>query len=99
MAEHTNGANGHANGKVSYAERHNLADHFIGGNRLDNAPASKVKDFVAQNDGHTVITNVSPSVYNLRPSPALPFCTPALGLDPASRAVQPNHEWAVNEPS
>lgn len=57
----TNGTNGrpHANGKASYAERHSIADHFIGGNRLENAPASKVTDFVAQNDGHTVITNVS----------------------------------------
>jgi len=59
MAE-TNGTNGrpHSNGKVSYAEKHKLADHFIGGNRVEDAPASKVKDFVAQNDGHTVITNV-----------------------------------------
>ncbi|KAJ6786484.1 hypothetical protein PWT90_10419 [Aphanocladium album] len=52
--EATNGSNGHA----SYAEKHSIAPHFIGGNRLDNAPASKVKDFVAQHDGHTVITNV-----------------------------------------
>ncbi|KAG4025341.1 hypothetical protein MFRU_060g00170 [Monilinia fructicola] len=42
----------------SYAARHNIADHFIGGNKLENAPASKVKDFVAASDGHTVITNV-----------------------------------------
>ncbi|GAB1319942.1 acetyl-coenzyme-A carboxylase [Madurella fahalii] len=48
----------HANGKASYAEKHNLASHFIGGNRLENAPPSKVKDFVASHDGHTVITNV-----------------------------------------
>ncbi|POR31389.1 Acetyl-CoA carboxylase [Tolypocladium paradoxum] len=41
------------NGNASYAERHKIADHFIGGNKLANAPASKVKDFVAQNDGHT----------------------------------------------
>lgn len=59
MAETTNGSTPHANGKVSYAEQHNIADHFIGGNRLENAPPSKVKDFVSQNDGHTVITNVS----------------------------------------
>lgn len=56
------GANGrsvpYVNGKTSYAEKHNIADHFIGGNRLANAPPSKVKEFVAQNDGHTVITNV-----------------------------------------
>lgn len=48
-----------ANGKASYAEQHNLASHFIGGNRLENAPPSKVKDFVSIHDGHTVITNVS----------------------------------------
>lgn len=58
----SNGANGRlvpaVNGKASYAEKHNIADHFIGGNRLENAPPSKVKDFVAQSDGHTVITNV-----------------------------------------
>lgn len=69
MAEITsNGANGasrknslappHANGKATYAEMHHIADHFIGGNRLENAPESKVKAFVADNDGHTVITNV-----------------------------------------
>jgi len=49
----------HTNGKMTYAEKHKIADHFIGGNKLDNAPESKVKDFVAQHDGHTVITNVS----------------------------------------
>ncbi|GKT52837.1 acetyl-CoA carboxylase [Colletotrichum tofieldiae] len=48
----------HVNGKATYAEKHQIADHFIGGNKLSNAPASKVKDFVAQQDGHTVITNV-----------------------------------------
>lgn len=58
-ANSSNGANGHANGGASYAEKHGIAPHFIGGNRLENAPASKVKDFVAQHDGHTVITNVS----------------------------------------
>lgn len=47
------------NGKASYAELNKVADHFIGGNKLENAPDSKVKDFVAENDGHTVITNVS----------------------------------------
>jgi len=47
-----------SNGKQSYAEKHKIADHFIGGNRLQNAPPSKVKDFVASHDGHTVITNV-----------------------------------------
>lgn len=70
MPDITNGANGHAahtNGKASYAEKHNIADHFIGGNRVDKAPASLVKDFVLENDGHTVITNVSfPSPFPLR---------------------------------
>lgn len=47
-----------ANGKLTYAEKQNIPEHFIGGNRLENAPASKVKDFVASHDGHTVITNV-----------------------------------------
>jgi hypothetical protein len=42
-----------------YAPRHKLADHFIGGNRLGNAVAGPVKDFVISHDGHTVITNVS----------------------------------------
>lgn len=65
MTEITTPANGvarnpaNANGKASYADKHKLADHFIGGNRLENAAPSKVKDFVAEHDGHTVITNVS----------------------------------------
>lgn len=46
------------NGSTSYAAKHKLADHFIGGNKLENAPSSKVKDFVASHDGHTVITKV-----------------------------------------
>ncbi|KAI0016324.1 acetyl-CoA carboxylase [Xylariomycetidae sp. FL0641] len=66
MATETNGhapTNGeqaapYTNGKASYAEKNKVADHFIGGNRLENAPPSKVKDFVAAHDGHTVITNV-----------------------------------------
>ncbi|ROT38258.1 acetyl-CoA carboxylase [Sodiomyces alkalinus F11] len=64
MAQTRGQANGtshvvpHMNGKASYAEKHKIADHFIGGNNLANAPASKVKDFVAAHDGHTVITNV-----------------------------------------
>lgn len=49
----------HPKGSSSYAARFNLADHFIGGNRLEAAPPSAVKDFVADNDGHTVITSVS----------------------------------------
>ncbi|KFY43598.1 hypothetical protein V494_01898 [Pseudogymnoascus sp. VKM F-4513 (FW-928)] len=61
-----NGVKGHTNGTVplvngstpSYASRHKLADHFIGGNKLENAAPGAVKDFVAACDGHTVITNV-----------------------------------------
>ena len=44
----------------SYAAKFNLAPHFIGGNHLDVAPAGSVKDFVANNDGHTVISSVCP---------------------------------------
>lgn len=47
------------NGSTSYAAKHKLADHFIGGNKLQNAAPGPVKDFVASHDGHTVITNVS----------------------------------------
>ena len=42
----------------SYSAKYQLADHFIGGNRLDAAPAGVVKDFVLNHDGHTVISNV-----------------------------------------
>lgn len=45
--------------KQTFAELHQIADHFIGGNRVENAKDSKVKDFVIANSGHTVITNVS----------------------------------------
>ncbi|KAN0082290.1 Acetyl-CoA carboxylase, central region domain containing protein [Elaphomyces granulatus] len=47
--------NGHGS---SYAAKHNLPSHFIGGNHLTVAPPSKVKDFVASHDGHSVITSV-----------------------------------------
>ena len=47
--------NGHPS---SFAAKANLPSHFIGGNELANAPPSKVKDFVAAHDGHTVITSV-----------------------------------------
>lgn len=43
----------------SYAAKHNLASHFIGGNDISVAPPSKVKEFVQAHGGHTVITNVS----------------------------------------
>ena len=46
----------------SYASRHNLHPHFIGGNNVGAAAPSKVKDFVANNDGHTVITSVRRSL-------------------------------------
>ncbi|EXJ63866.1 acetyl-CoA carboxylase [Cladophialophora yegresii CBS 114405] len=42
----------------SWQAKHNVADHFIGSNKLENAPPSKVKDFVQSHDGHTVITSV-----------------------------------------
>ncbi len=63
MADAVGGApkvNGHANGHPSsYSAKFDLQPHFIGGNELSKAPPSKVKDFVAAHDGHTVITNVS----------------------------------------
>lgn len=43
---------------VSRAAKYNLASHFIGGNHLDAAAPSSVKDFVAQHEGHSVITSV-----------------------------------------
>lgn len=63
MAAQANGqANGHSNGlPSSLAAKHNLAEHFIGGNRLDMAPESAVKDFVTRHGGHTVITDVRAS--------------------------------------
>ncbi|KAL2838455.1 acetyl-CoA carboxylase [Aspergillus pseudoustus] len=53
----TNGTstNGHGG---SRAARYNLPSHFIGGNHLEAAAPSGVKDFVAQNEGHSVITSV-----------------------------------------
>jgi acetyl-CoA carboxylase / biotin carboxylase 1 len=64
MAPVVNGVNGTkkalTNGHPSsWQARHDVADHFIGGNKLDNAPPSKVKDFVQSYDGHSVITSVS----------------------------------------
>ena len=58
---HPNGTVPVLNGSTSYAAKHQLADHFIGGNKLENAAAGPVKDFVANHDGHTVITNVRKS--------------------------------------
>jgi acetyl-CoA carboxylase/biotin carboxylase 1 len=59
----TNGTVPVMNGSTSYAAKHKLADHFIGGNKLENAAPGPVKDFVAQHDGHTVITSVRPFQY------------------------------------
>lgn len=45
----------------SWQTRYDLASkspHFIGGNRLQKARPSKVKDFVTSADGHSVITSV-----------------------------------------
>ena len=49
----------------SYAAKFKLAPHFIGGNHLEAAKPGSVKDFVANHDGHTVITSVS-TKYSLR---------------------------------
>lgn len=38
--------------------KHNIPSHFIGGNALESAAPSNVKDFVAAHDGHSVITSV-----------------------------------------
>ena len=54
----TNGANGVNGSDASYAAQFDLAPHFIGGNHLGAAAPGKVKDFVAAQDGHTVITSV-----------------------------------------
>ncbi len=61
MADAVGGAakvNGHQT-SGSYSAKFDLQPHFIGGNELSQARPSKVKDFVAAHDGHTVITNVS----------------------------------------
>jgi hypothetical protein len=57
----TNGAlsNGHPS---SWQAKHDLPSHFIGGNYLDSAPASALKDFVQKSDGHSVITSVRNAV-------------------------------------
>ncbi|RAL15126.1 acetyl-CoA carboxylase ACC1 [Aspergillus homomorphus CBS 101889] len=50
-------ANGVVNGQAG-AKAANLPSHFIGGNHLDAAPPSSVKDFVAKHEGHSVISSV-----------------------------------------
>jgi acetyl-CoA carboxylase/biotin carboxylase 1 len=63
----TSNGNGASNGSPSsYAARFNLAPHFIGGNHLEAAAPSKVKDFVANHDGHTVITRVRQTENKIR---------------------------------
>ncbi|KAJ5788255.1 Acetyl-coenzyme A carboxyltransferase N-terminal [Penicillium paradoxum] len=42
----------------STISKQDLPSHFIGGNALESAPPSAVKDFVAAHDGHSVITSV-----------------------------------------
>jgi acetyl-CoA carboxylase / biotin carboxylase 1 len=61
LSNGTNGvlSNGHPS---SWQAKHDVASHFIGGNHLDAAPASAVKDFVQKSDGHSVITSVSYAV-------------------------------------
>ena len=54
----TNGDSHLTNGHAQH-KKPALPPHFIGGNHLEAAPASSVKDFVASHEGHTVITNVS----------------------------------------
>ena len=56
VANGTSTSNGNGS---SRAVRYNLPSHFIGGNRLEVAAPSNVKDFVAKNDGHSVISSVS----------------------------------------
>ncbi|KAK5258924.1 acetyl-coenzyme-A carboxylase, partial [Exophiala xenobiotica] len=67
MASTINGVNGTparrstlVNGTTTseWQAKHSLAAHFIGGNRLEKATPSKVKDFVQAHDGHSVITSV-----------------------------------------
>lgn len=56
-AHPTNGT--HQRAPSSYAQKFNLAAHFIGGNQLEAAPPGFVKDFVTNHDGHSVVTSVS----------------------------------------
>lgn len=61
MTTTVNGTNGATTNGThsSWQARHEVPPHFIGGNDLDAAPASAVKDFVQNCDGHSVITSVS----------------------------------------
>lgn len=55
LSNGTGATNGHGS---SLAAKYDLPSHFIGGNALDLAPPSRVKDFVAAHGGHSVITSV-----------------------------------------
>ena len=46
------------NGHKDFHAKYNLPAHFIGRNHLEAAGPGRVKDFVAEHDGHTVITSV-----------------------------------------
>lgn len=77
MAETTAAPSGaHSRSGSVYASKFKLPEHFYGGNSLDAAAPSKVKDFVAANDGHTVITKVGSafqsSPVGRNPSPHCP---------------------------
>lgn len=43
----------------SAGSKQEIPSHFIGGNHLEAAAPSAVRDFVAKNDGHSVISSVS----------------------------------------
>ncbi|PYI23611.1 hypothetical protein BO86DRAFT_210983 [Aspergillus japonicus CBS 114.51] len=49
--------NGAVNGQAG-SKAANIPSHFIGGNHLDAAPPSAVRDFVAKHEGHSVISSV-----------------------------------------
>ena len=66
MAPAVNGVKAQTNGvHKSWQEKHDIASHFIGGNKLENAPPSKVKDFVQEYLGHSVITSVCGTIEKL----------------------------------
>ncbi|KAJ5502949.1 ATP-grasp fold subdomain 1 [Penicillium fimorum] len=50
--------NGNPSANGATVTKHDLPSHFIGGNALESAPPSAVKDFVAAHEGHSVITSV-----------------------------------------
>lgn len=72
MAPTVNGVNGTSRksslvntASSAWQAKHKIASHFIGGNRLQKAPPSSVKDFVQAHDGHSVITSVRPALDTL----------------------------------